>query len=276
MMKGDYVVSDKFNIDPKLPEILRTITENPTIKAMCEMQNKSAFKGAFDLLDTVPSSKVIKTLEIANAQNIDFGQNLYLANQAVATIGSRIDSLMPKYAVMSISKVLFNSQVLKSFETLKQISTSPVHTHLKYIFNNFSSLEEKISIPIDIDVEIDISSENLKEVSKEIDSIYPMLTKEENQRLALIICILLVIQLLLLTLDENQIASIEKFLFSLRSILKNESINFSKGVLESLNPHELGKQFGAFVSGFFSSFSVVKTKKVFKNKKCKKHKKRKK
>ncbi len=271
-------MSNKFNIDTKLLEALRKIAENPSIKAAREMQNKSTFKGALNLLDTVPSSEIIKTLEIATAQNIDFGQNLYLANQAIAPIGSRIDSLIPKYAGISISKVLFNSQVIKSFEILKQIYTSPTHTHLKYVINNFNSFEEDISISIDNNIEDDIhiSSEDLKEVSKEIESIFPTLTREENQRLTLIICILLVIQLLVLSLDENQIASIEKFLFSLRSILKNESINFSKGVLESLTPHEIGKQFGTFVSGFLSSLSVVKTRKVFTNKKHKKYKKRKK
>ena len=62
--------------------------------------------------------------------------------------------------------------------------------------------------------------------------------------------------------------------FKLKNTLNDELS--TGGVLESLTPHEIGKQFGTFVSGFLSSLSVVKTRKVFTNKKHKKYKKRKK
>lgn len=117
-------------------------------------------------------------------------------------------------------------------------------------FDNIDFSKGNINVPVDDNLNITISKEQFDDTSKKIDSFDLQLTKEESSRLAIAICTLMAIAVLLLVIDDEKLNSLNSFLESFANFLQDSFSNFSKGVLEGLSLHELGKTFGPFVSGY--------------------------
>ena len=116
-------MSNKFSVDPKLLEILRQITENPSIKTMREMQNRLAFKALRDLKVT-SNYQMTKVALNPIIQNTAFKQNLSLINQMIAPLGSSLGSSMPNIG-----------QVIKNIENQNRMTKRLIYPH-KIWFEN--------------------------------------------------------------------------------------------------------------------------------------------
>lgn len=220
-------------------------------------------------------SLITKALEIA--QKAVNKEHIILASNFLDLNRDKVNAFTNNLNFQrNVAKVMFDSQIVRSFETLKEIADFQTFSHLNYIISKADSFDNDIPIIIDEDNQIDINSENMKELSKDIQDIYPNLTSEENIKFTIIIYILITVHFLLTLSDEKDLSNISKFLFSFRPIVQKAVLDFSSSALDSLKPENLGSQFGTFVSGFLASVLSEKTKKIIKQKKKKKKKKRRK